>query len=327
MASMTQPPSKRRTGAAPTAPEVRAFVRTHWLKNAARNITSTGAADRAAQLRSIERMTALVAATFANVYRDHRPAHLGHAESTFWHNWRVAEAVRQNTKQNLLSTFAAFGHDLVEDTRKRPPRQRITIADIARLWTRQDRPQQKRDRALLADTLHLKTDAAGLKGTKRRAAQLQRVESVRAGRHGQAGKLFVKILYADKHDNLLSDMADLRAGYLQFASAKQLLDHVRRKKTHDLTIVNHMPIPIEQIKKFYWTYKKLAVKLLSNDALIASKPPALKRVAAQPVAPRSYAQRSQRIIKSLSAPRRALPKTIVPMPPKAARHCLHLTVS
>ena len=279
MASMTHHLSKRRTGAAPAADEVRAFVRSHWLKDHPHKTTAAKAADHEEQLRSIERMTSLVARTFSNVYRDNRPRGTDHAESTFWHNWRVAEAVRQSTKHDLLKTFAAFAHDLVEDTRKLSGHRQVTINDITQIWTRANPHKQKQDRVLIAEVLHLKTDAGGLKGAERRMAQLHHVDAVRNGQHGSAGKMFVEILFADKHDNLMSDLLDVKAGYLRFGSAKQVMDLIHKKKSHDLAIVNHMPIAPKQIDIFFDAYKELATELLSHDALIVSRGYAPKRAA------------------------------------------------
>jgi hypothetical protein len=157
--------------------------------------------------------------TFADSYRNNRPK-----ESIFWHNFRVADAVHQNNahvepRLRLMKTFMAAAHDLCEDSRKLTPQTPIMPAHIAALWKGSAQEKQ-----LIVDVLTLKTDAAGLEGDARRAAQHQRVSEVRSGQHGEAGKIYVELMAADKKDNLTADAQIVKALPVDAAVKKDFQD-------------------------------------------------------------------------------------------------------
>lgn len=265
MTSMTQPLSTRRTGAAPAAAEVADFVRKDWLNDCPQP-TPSQISTYDHQLQSIERIVALAATTYANVYRDNRAIDAPNAESTFWHKWRVGNSVYRHTRNkrnNLLETFAAVAHDLVEDTRKLPPEQQISIRKIANLWSHEDVRKEKNERALITQVLTLKTDAVGLMGDKRRYAQMMRVKEVGEGRHGIAGKIFQRIMLWDKYDNLNSDLQDARAGCLRFDSRAAALEYIN-KKNGDLAIVSQMQINPKLATGFYRAFQALNEELLTR---------------------------------------------------------------
>jgi hypothetical protein len=194
--------------------------------------------------------------TFADSYRNNRPK-----ESIFWHNFRVADAVHQNNahvepRLRLMKTFMAAAHDLCEDSRKLTPQTPIMPAHIAALWKGSAQEKQ-----LIVDVLTLKTDAAGLEGDARRAAQHQRVSEVRSGQHGEAGKIYVELMAADKKDNLTADLTDMQAGRLHFATRSQGLEFVF-KKIADAQIVKALPVDAAVKKDFQDTYETMMARLI-----------------------------------------------------------------
>lgn len=183
-------------------------------------------------------------------------------ESVFWHNFRVADAVNLhnvNDPQRALKTFIAVGHDLCEDTRK--SLKPVQPQDYARLWQ-----GTGGERDLIVDVLKLKTDAAGLEGDARRAAQLQRVTEVRAGKHGEAGRIYVELMAADKGDNLASDVRDLAEQRLTFKTRREGLEYVFKKVADD-QIVAALPIELSIRQTFRQTYEKFMQAILLNGFL------------------------------------------------------------
>lgn len=207
-------------------------------------------------IQSTAAVLVLTRNTFASSYRDNRPT-----ESIFWHNFRVADAVYQNNapappRLRLMKTFMAAAHDLCEDSRKLTPQTPIMPAHIAALWKGPAHEKQ-----LIVDVLTLKTDAAGLEGDARRAAQHQRVSEVRNGNHGEAGKIYVELMAADKKDNLTSDLTDMQAGRLHFATRSQGLEFVF-KKIADAQIVKALPVDAAVKKDFQDTYETMMAWLI-----------------------------------------------------------------
>lgn len=183
-------------------------------------------------------------------------------ESVFWHNFRVADAVNLNNvnhPQRALKTFIAVGHDLCEDTRKSP--KPVQPQDYAALWHGTDGERQ-----LIVDVLKLKTDAAGLEGDARRAAQLQRVTEARAGKHGEAGRIYVELMAADKGDNLASDVRDLAEQRLTFKTRREGLEYVFKKIADD-QIVAALPIDQSIRQNFRKTYENFMQAILLNGFL------------------------------------------------------------
>lgn len=183
-------------------------------------------------------------------------------ESVFWHNFRVADAVNQNNAdqpQRALKTFIAVGHDLCEDTRKNL--QPVQPEAYARLWQ-----GTSGERDLIVDVLKLKTDAAGLEGDARRAAQLQRVTEARAGKHGEAGRIYVELMAADKGDNLASDVRDLAEQRLTFKNRHDGLEYVFKKIADD-QIVAALPVDQSIRQTFRQTYEKFMQAVVLNGFL------------------------------------------------------------
>lgn len=183
-------------------------------------------------------------------------------ESVFWHNFRVADAVNMNNVGNpmrALKTFIAVGHDLCEDTRKSP--KPVQPQDYARLWQGTDG-----ERDLVVDVLKLKTDAAGLEGDARRAAQLQRVMEARAGKHGEAGRIYVELMAADKGDNLASDVRDLAEQRLTFKTRREGLEYVFKKIADD-QIVAALPVDQSIRQTFRQTYQNFMQAVILHGLL------------------------------------------------------------
>lgn len=240
------------SGEAPKQPEVRGFV-DQWLEG---DTLSNYTKRQGGYLASITDAAELAAKIYAHKFRKNNPS-----ESVFYHVWRVAERANIYTDGDPLIIFCALAHDLVEDTRKLPPDQQVTVQQVVDLW-RGD--QWEKD--AIAAILTYKTDAVGLKGDARRDAQLRVIEQTNEMLFDPYTDPFdryvaygVQILFlADKFDNLETDIRDARATprRLNFSTREGALEWAL-KKINDAAVVHKTSLPEDLKKPFVGAYFSL----------------------------------------------------------------------